>query len=345
MKRNILGLLGASTLALALALPSIAHAADYTLRASHAEAADSPLDKGYHVFKAYVEGASAGKIEVIISPASQLGSITDVLEQVKAGAIQVAQADEQTLDTFYKPMMILAAPYLFSNDEEARDFLASDLFARINEDMANETGLRMLSAGSYGFRNFTNNKKPIQSKDDMSGIRMRVPPSPMSLIMVEAMGGSPTPIPWEELYSALQTGVVDGQENPIGIINDYSFAEVQKHLTLDGHQIGLTSIIVSEQFLQSLPVELREIVRTGAQMASATEYGERNYQARVTGVNDLKEKGMEIAFPSPEEIATFRDAVTAPIQEFLNKELDPAFVKSVYGEIDAIRAKRRALVE
>ncbi|MFA7437644.1 TRAP transporter substrate-binding protein [Castellaniella sp.] len=345
MKKNLWGLLGATTLFFGLAAPTITNAADYTLRASHAEAADSPLDKGYHVFKAYVEGASAGKIEVIVSPASQLGSITDVLEQVKAGAIQLAQADEQTLDSFYKPMMILAAPYLFANDEEARQFLASDLFTQLNEDMANETGLRMLSAASYGFRNFTNNKKPIRTKEDMNGIRMRVPPSPMSLIMVESMGGSPTPIPWEELYSALQTGVVDGQENPIGIINDYSFSEVQKYLTIDNHQLGLTSLIISEQFLQSLPVELREIVRTGAQMASATEYGERNYQARVTGVNDLKEKGMDVYFPSPEEIATFREAVTAPIQEFLNKELDPAFVKAVYGEIDNIRAQRRALVE
>jgi C4-dicarboxylate-binding protein DctP len=203
----------------------------------------------------------------------------------------------------------------------------------------------MLAASSYGFRNFTNNKQPIRSAADMSGIRIRVPPSPMSLAMVEAMGGSPTPVPWEELYGALQTGVVDGQENPIGVIHDYSFFEVQKHLTLDNHQLGLNSLIVSEQFFKGLPVELREIVLTGAQMAAATEYGERNYQARVVTIDALKQKGMEVTFPNPEEAATFRDAVKAPMQDYLNKELDPAFVKAVYDEIDAIRAKRRALVE
>jgi len=345
MRQGIGKFLAVAMTAIGLAAPSVAMAADYVIRASHSEAPESPLNKGYEVFKAFVEGASGGQIEVIISPAGQLGSIKDGLEQAQAGAIQLAQADEQTLDSFYKQMMILATPYLFGDDEEARQFLASDLFIKTNEAMAAETGLRMLAASSYGFRNFTNNKQPIRSAADMSGIRIRVPPSPMSLAMVEAMGGSPTPVPWEELYGALQTGVVDGQENPIGVIHDYSFFEVQKHLTLDNHQLGLNSMIVSEQFFKGLPVELREILVTGAQMAAATEYGERNYQARVVTIDALKQKGMEVTFPTPEEAATFRDAVKAPMQDYLNKELDPAFVKAVYDEIDAIRAKRRALVE
>jgi C4-dicarboxylate-binding protein DctP len=345
MRQGIGKFLAVAVTAIGLAAPSVAIAADYVIRASHSEAPESPLNKGYEVFKAFVEGASGGQIEVIISPAGQLGSIKDGLEQAQAGAIQLAQADEQTLDSFYKQMMILATPYLFGDDEEARQFLASDLFVRTNEAMAAETGLRMLAASSYGFRNFTNNKQPIRSAADMSGIRIRVPPSPMSLAMVEAMGGSPTPVPWEELYGALQTGVVDGQENPIGVIHDYSFFEVQKHLTLDNHQLGLNSLIVSEQFFKGLPVELREIVLTGAQMAAATEYGERNYQARVVTIDALKQKGMEVTFPNPEEAATFRDAVKAPMQDYLNKELDPAFVKAVYDEIVAIRAMRRALVE
>lgn len=340
MRNTTKKILATAVLAVGLALPNILLAADITLRASHSEATDSPLHKGYLVFKAYVEGASAGKIEVVISPAGQLGSIKDGLEQVKAGAIQIAQADEQTLDAFYKPMMILATPYLFANDEEARQFLASDLFVKTNEAMAADSGLRMLSAASYGFRNFTNNVKPIKTADDMKGIRMRVPPSPMSLAMVTAMGGSPTPIPWEELYGALQTGVVDGEENPIGVIHDYSFNEVQKYLTLDNHQLGLNSIIISDAFFKSLPPELREVVLTGAQMAATTEYGERNYQARVVAVDALRKKGMEIYFPSAEEAETFRAAAKTAMQDYLNKELDPAFVASVYDDIAQIRAAR-----
>ncbi|MDQ2632386.1 MAG: TRAP transporter substrate-binding protein [Pseudomonadota bacterium] len=324
---------------------SSANAADFTLRASHAESVESPMHRGYLLFKAYVEGASGGKIEVIISPAGQLGSIDEGLEQAKIGAIQLAHGDETTLSTFYKPMMVLATPYLFAHDEEGRDFIDGAFFAEMNDKMASESGLRLLAASSYGFRNFTNNVREIKTAADMEGIRMRVPPSPMSLAMVKAMGGSPTPVPWGELYGAMQTGVVDGQENPTGVVLDYSFNEVQKYLTVDAHQLGLNMMVVSEAFFQSLPPELREIVRTGAQMSTATEYGERNYQARVSAIDALKEKGMQVYFPTSEEVATFRTAAEGPMKDYLKTELDPAFVDAVYGEVERIRAANRAAVE
>src|SRR3546814_16436365 len=110
----------------------------------------------------------------------------------------MAHGDEQTLDSFYKPMMILATPYLFANDQEGQDFLRSDFFMGVREQMAKESGIRLLSAASYGFRCFTNNVKPITSAADMDGIRMRVPPSPISLAMFEALGCSPTPVPVAE---------------------------------------------------------------------------------------------------------------------------------------------------
>lgn len=314
-----------------------ASAADFTIRASHAESTDSPLHKGWLVFEAYVEGASGGAIDVEIAPAGQLGSMTDSLEQVKAGAIQMAHSDEQVMSTFYKPMMILATPYLFSSDVEGMDFVQSPFFTGVRDTMAKESGIRLLAAASYGFRNFTNKVRPIKSAADMAGIRMRVPPSPMSLEMVKAMGGSPTPVPWEELYGAMQSGVVDGQENPIGVALDYSFYQVQKYMTLDNHQLGLNTFMINEAFFQSLSPELRAVVVTGARMGAATEFGERNYQARVTAVDKLRELGMEIYSPTPEEAATFRDAVREPMQAYLKTELEPAFVDSVYAEIEARR--------
>lgn len=329
---------------LALSATTVA-AADFTIRASHAESLESPLHKGWQVFEAYVESASGGRIDVEIAPAGQLGSMTDALEQAKIGAIQMAHGDEQIMSTFYKPMMILATPYLFGNDQEGMDFVYGPFFTEVREKMAEEAGLRLLSAASYGFRNFTNNVRPIKSAEDMVGIRMRVPPSPMSLEMVKAMGGSPTPVPWEELYGAMQSGVVDGQENPIGVALDYSFYQVQKYMALDSHQLGLNTMMINEAFFQSLPPELREIVVTGAKMGAATEFGERNYQARVTAVEKLRELGMEIYAPSPEEAATFVDAVREPMQTYLKSELDPDFVDGVYAEIEAVRAAARAAVE
>lgn len=321
------------------------HAADFTIRASHGKSVDSALDKGWQVFEAYVESASGGRIAVEISPSGQLGSMTDALEQTKIGAIQLAHGDEQTMSTFYKPMLILATPYLFANDEEGLEFLSSDFFMDVRDEMAAQSGMRLLAAASYGFRCFSNNVKPIKSAADMEGIRMRVPPSPMSLEMVKAMGGAPTPVPWEELYGAMQSGVVDGQENPVGVVLDYSFYQVQKYLTLDNHQLGFNTLVMNEAFFQTLPPELRAIVVTGAEMAAATEYGERNYQARVAAVDKLTELGMEVYAPTAEELETFRSAAVGPMQDYLKSELDPEYVDAVYAEIDKIRADRLDAVE
>ena len=240
----------------ALGFVPAADAADFTIRASHAESTESPLHKGWLVFAAYVEAASGGQIEVEVLPAGQLGSIHDTLEQAQLGAIEVAQGDEANLDPFFAPMLFLSTPYLFSDGDEALEFLRRPFFQELSERMAAESGLRLLAAAPYGFRSFTNNVRPLKTAADLEGIRMRVPPSPMSLAMVEAMGGSPTPVPWEELYGALQQGVVDGQENPVGIVFDYTFYQVQKYLTVDNHQLGLNTIMINEDFFQSLPPEL-----------------------------------------------------------------------------------------
>src|SRR5690606_27106140 len=150
---------------------------------------------------------------------------------------------------------------------------------------------------------------------------------------------------WEELYGAMQQGVVDGQENPIGVVLDYSFDQVQKYLTLDNHQLGMNSMVMNEAFFQSLPPELRAVVVTGAQMGAATEYGARNFQARVSAGDALREKGMEVYAPTPEEQETFRAATAEPMQAYLKQELDPAYVDAVYQTVADIRAARLAEVQ
>jgi C4-dicarboxylate-binding protein DctP len=125
-----------------------AGAAEFDIRASHVESVESPLHQGWQTFAAFVEGASGGRISVSISPASQLGGIKEGLEQAKGGVIQIAQGDEANMDAFYKPMLILSTPYLFNDDEEGRLFLETDLFREMNDGMAEESGLRLLSAAS-----------------------------------------------------------------------------------------------------------------------------------------------------------------------------------------------------
>lgn len=328
-----------------LGIVSATDAADFTIRASHAESTESPLHKGWLVFEAFVEGASGGRIDVEVLPASQLGSIHDALEQAQLGGIEVAQGDEANLGPFFAPMLFLSTPYLFADGDEALEFLRRPYFRELSEQMAAESRLRLLSAAPYGFRSFTNNVRPLKTAADLEGIRMRVPPSPMSIAMVEAMGGSPTPVPWEELYGALQQGVVDGQENPIGVVYDYSFYQVQKYLTVDNHQLGLNTMMINEDFFQSLPADLRQIVVAGAQEGAMTEFGERNFQARVSAVDALRGEGMEVYIPTAEQRATFRDATLEPIRAYLSDQLGAEFVEALYAEIEALRADRLARVE
>jgi C4-dicarboxylate-binding protein DctP len=143
---------------LAMLLPSTTlAAAKYSIRAGHTEAADSPLHMGWQTFKAYVEGASGGDIEIKIFPAGQLGSHMEILEQVKAGALQIGQGDEAVPGEFFRPMDLLAAPFLFNNEQEALRFFDGSFFGSVANDMAKRTGLRILSVAPLGFRNFTNN--------------------------------------------------------------------------------------------------------------------------------------------------------------------------------------------
>src|SRR5690606_18662023 len=134
-----------------------------------------------------------------------------------------------------------------------------------------------------------------------------------------------------------QQNVVDGEENPTGIVLDYSFWQVQDYLTVDQHQLGLNTMVINEELFQSLPDDLKLVVLKGAQMAAATEYGARNYQARVSAIEELEGHGMEVTFPTPEQRATFRDAVAGPIRAYLEEELGADFVEQAFAAVEQVR--------
>jgi len=130
-------------------------------------------------------------------------------------------------------------------------------------------------------------------------------------------GRLPNPDLVGELYSALQQGVVDGQENPLGVIYDTKFYEVQKYATVDNHVLGTNMILANEKWFQGLPADLRQILLTGAKMGAVAENGKRMFEARVTMVDALRKKGMDVYVPTPAEVATFRKASQGPVMSGL----------------------------
>jgi len=291
------------------------------VKGGHLEIPGSGHDDHWQVFASYANGVSGGRLQIEVHPGGQLGGDSrQLFESVKLGVNPIGQGDEGAMASFYPPLMILAIPYMIPDEKVGHLFYDSPFFKKLNEGLIKQQGVRMLSAASFGFRCFTNNKKPIKVVTDLAGIKMRVQQNPLYMTMVRSMGGSPTPISWGELYGALQQGVVDGQENPLGVIYDTKFYEVQKYVTIDNHVLGTNMILANEKWFQGLPAELRTILLTGAKMGAIAEHGKRMLEGRVTAIDALKKKGMEVYVPTPAEIATFRKASQGPVIEWLAKQ-------------------------
>lgn len=330
-------LISLCTIAMVGLFSGMVTAKEYVIKAGHVEPVGTPLDKGWRVFKDYVESASGGQIKVDLYPAGQLGGMRELFEGVKLGAYPIAQGDEGAMASFYKPFLIVSIPYLFPNEEVGMRFYKSDFFQKkINAGLIKHTGVRFLAGASYGFRCFTNNVRPIKSPADLKGLKIRVMETPLFVTFVRALGAGATPISFTELYTALQQGTVDGQENPVGVIADQKFYEVQKHLTVDEHVLGINSMLVSEKFLQSLPENLKEIIITGAHLETYVETGGRAYEAHVESLGFLKKQGMQVTTLTPEEKKSFKQASQPPVVKWLKTQIDPALVDEAFGVVKEI---------
>ena len=311
------------------------------VKGGHMEIPASAHDDHWQVFANYVNGVSGGRLKVEVHAGGALGADSrQLFESVKLGVNPIGQGDEGAMTAFYPPLMILSIPYLFPDEKVAQKFYDSPYFAKLNEGLIKQQGVRMLSAASFGFRCFTNNKKPIKTAADLKGIKMRVQQTPLFMTMVRAMGGSPTPISWGELYSAMQQGVVDGQENPLGVILEFKFYEVQKFATVDNHVLGTNMILANEKWFQGLPADLRQILLTGAKMGAIAEHGKRMYEARVSAIDALRKKGMDVYIPTPAEVDTFRKASQGPVVEWLTKQIGKELVD---GAFKAVKEAEQAI--
>ena len=200
-------------------------------------------------------------------------------------------------------------------------------------DIAEETGIRVIASyDNGGFRHFTNSKKEIKTAADMEGLNIRVMDSPVYLKLIESLGASATPVAFLELYSALQTGVVDGQENSAVTTLGASLNEVQKYCTLDGHLLGLAFLTVSESWYQSLDAETQKKVLIAGEEASIAARGTCRY-AESIAINTLSEEGVQVYSPTAEELETFKVS-QEPVIEYLKTEIDPEVVDGLLGAVE-----------
>ncbi|MEC9483680.1 MAG: sialic acid TRAP transporter substrate-binding protein SiaP [Halomonas sp.] len=205
-----------------------------TLRFAHVYETSEPYHKWALWAADEIEKRTDGRYTVEVHPASSLGKEADINEGLTLGTVDLIYTGNQFAGRSYGPIGIAGAPYMFRDFEHWKAYANSDLFKEIAQGYQDATGNVPLALNYYGKRHTTSNK-PINTPEDMQGLKIRVPNAPMYMMFPEAVGANPTPIAFSEVYLALQQGVVDAQENPLPTIKAKKFYEVQDHINLTGH--------------------------------------------------------------------------------------------------------------
>ncbi len=309
--------------------------------AETAEPDGHPLSAALYSFKDDVEARTEGKVTVELFPAGQLGDAKSMINQVKEGIIQSCASIPSGLiaGSYYDNFNVFEIPYLFPTNEVAWEVIqpGAEFFNEITNAMTEETGIRPLALLLEGKRHFTNSEREIQSPADLEGLKIRTMEVPAHMKMVEALGGLPTPVSWLELYSALQTGVVHGQENPVFNIQYLKAYEVQDYLTLDGHLSLLNVWVIDDEWFSGLPADIQADIQASVKVA-ADLHREKAEAMNQAGVADLKEKGMQVYQPTPEQLEEFRvvtqEAVIPYIQENIT---DVSLIDTLQAAIEAAK--------
>ncbi len=296
---------------------------------------------GMLAFKNYVESASSGRIEVNLYPNATLGNQQEIIQQCMQGVIEVGTASDSDLSNYYPNLQLFTMPYIFSDRYEFYNFLDGEYVQAMNEEIADTCGVRIISAfDNGGFRNFSNNVRQIKTAEDVAGLNIRCMQSTAYIKTMEALGAVAQGISFSELYSALQTGVVDGQENAPLVMLDNSIYEQQKYYSLDGHIVSPCYFIVSESWYQSLPEDLQEIVIKGGKLAETAARG-TIASSEGMALTFLAEQGVEIYSPTEEEKATFKVA-QEPVAQWLREEIGTETVDGFLAAIEASRTGEEA---
>ncbi len=319
--RKFVSIVTFTAAALSMALFTGQANAGKTIKLSHLDP-DRPLEAtmpaAARVFKQIVETQSNGEMKVQLYPAGQLGKDFEIVQQVRDGVVQSHIASVGGIATHYPLIDILNLPFAYPDISVTYTVLAGPVFDAFAEDMRRETGLQLLAFNDNGgFMHVTNSKRPITKLDDFKGLRIRTMTLKSHETAMAALGAKVTPMAWAELYTALQTGVVDGQMNPIPIIAQANFQEVQKYLTMTGHLFAPHIWIMNGKFYDSLTAGERQILKNAIASARVATQGiGRLIEATDRGLPKLAEK-LKVNALDPTERKRMRDKALPAVAELI----------------------------
>lgn len=282
-------------------------------------------------FKPYIEEHSGGRIQVDVYNNGVLGQDRQVYEAMQIQTIEANLAATAALANFDKSFNILDVPFLFKDYPTAHAALDGEFGALVARDLP-KSGIRMLAFCDNAFRNISNTKRPVVTMEDMKGLKIRVMEAPTYINSMKALGANPTPMAFNEVYTGLQQGTIDGQDNGIVLTYTMKFHEVLKYYSFTEHCFSANIITISEAFWQSLPEDLQKVVQDGA-LYAAKHQRVMNAEMEKEFLKIMEDSGVQVNYLSPEEHERWKKATAHIIDEMKGVVRDD--VLAAAREIDA----------
>ena len=304
-----------------------------TIRFGHLNNADHPTSAGAKKFAELVAAKSGGKLKVQEYPSSQLGNELQQQSALQGGVQEMLVASTTSLAGIVKEFGLFDFPFLFSNARQADAMVDGPLGKMLSAKLA-EKGVVVLGFFDLGFRNVTNGKRPITKAEDLDGLKLRVIPNPVFLETFKTFKANPLPMPFAELYNALESKAVDGQENPYSVILSSKFYEVNKFVSGTNHVYATNPVQISKRFWDKLSPAEQKLLQDAAIEA-------QNYQRVVSrevagkALDELKAKGMVHNDIAPAEMARMR-AEVKPVHDKFAASYEPAVVNLFRSELERV---------
>lgn len=337
MKKGVWYLSGVVAMVMVFALFGMASAQDIkerTLKFATQNPKGHPIVVGMEKFAEIVTAKTGGKIKVNLFPGGVLGSDQHNVSALQGGTLEMVSMNAGILAAQVKEFAIYDFPFMFGGGAEA-DAVVDGPFGQMMMDKLTDKGIIGLAYFELGFRHITNSKRPINRLEDIAGLKIRVIPNPINVDWVNALGASPTPLPFPELYAALEQKAVDGQENPFTVILANKFYEVQKHLAITNHQYNPQAVMISKKFWDMLTGDEKKIIRDAAREAAVFQR-KFNRDQMGAALDSLKKHGMQVTEFGAAEMGKFREKMK-PVVEKHGAIVGPEVVSALQAELAKLR--------
>ena len=295
------------------------------LKFAHHYPMGHPHTLGVEYFKKLVEERSEGEIEIQLYPNNQMGNSHQIFENLMLGSLDIILTDPGAPAFADIPLWdMVMGPFMYRDYEHAYKVAHSPMMANMYKDLEKELDITIIDPiWFYGVRHLTTAKTPVKTPEDLVGLKIRTPDIPGFIKAIEVIGGTPTPLSFADLYLALKQGVVDGQENPMGVIDSKKFYEAQKYLILTGHMLSKNTVYMSSKSLKKLSTENQQIIKEA--IDEAGRYNDKLIEkSEKETMAKLESLGMTVITP---DVDAFREKAMKGLQEWFDDDKQEFFDK------------------